>query len=519
MAARQLKEFTREEVAQHNKPDDLWIIIDSKVYDVTRFRNMHPGGAFVLTEEGIPGQDATEAFYGLHRHEVLERPQYQRLQIGTIKDEKPVIIARATGQLSKVPYAEPTYLTEGYHSPYYTESHRAFQKAVRQFVDEVVYPDAVAREEDGKRPSLSVIAKMTELELHAMRMGPGKHLKGRTLMGGIVKPEEFDYFHELILHQEFSRHGQRGYGDGINAGTLIGLPPVMNFGNDALKAKIIPEVLAGKKFICLAISEAFAGSDVQGLKTYAKKTEDGKYWIINGTKKWITNGVFSDYFTVGCRTDEGFTVILVERCEGLETKPIKTAYSPTAGTAYITFENVKVPVENTLGPEGGGMFVILSNFNHERWMMCCSAAQAQRMALEECLKWTNQRKAFGKPLNSQAVVRAKIAGMISRVESGQAWLELITHQMCNMSYKEQAKYLAGPIGLLKMYLTRSGQETARDAVQIFGGRGITRTGMGKGIEHYHRTNVFDSILGGAEDVLGDLGVRQAIRNIPKNARL
>jgi len=390
---------------------------------------------------------------------------------------------------------------------------------VRKFHDEVIYPDAQAREEDGKRPSLDVIHKMAEVNLHAMRTGPGKHLKGLTLMGGVVKPEEFDYFHELIIHQELTRCGARGYGDGLQAGAIIGLPPVLNFGSPEVKARIVPEVFSGKKFICLAISEAFAGSDVMGLKTTAKKTEDGKHWIVTGTKKWITNGHFADYFTVGCKTDGGFTVILVERGEGVETTPIKTSYSPTAGTAYVTFDNVKVPVENTLGPEGGGIFVILSNFNHERWVMTTSSARAQRGIVEECLKWISQRKAFGKPLASQAVVRSKIAAMIARVESVQSWLENITHQMNNMSYKEQAKHLAGPIALLKMYATQTAQETARDAVQIFGGRGITRTGMGRFIEHNHRTVTFDSLLGGAEDVLADLGVRQALRAMPSNSKL
>lgn len=96
---------------------------------------------------------------------------------------------------------------------------------------------------------------------------------------------------------------------------------------------------------------------------------------------------FFKSFTVGCKTEDGFTVILVERGEGVETKPIKTSYSPTAGTAYITFDNVKVPVENTLGEEGGGIFVMLSNFNHERWAMCCVSARAQRCLVEECLKY------------------------------------------------------------------------------------------------------------------------------------
>lgn len=204
----------------------------------------------------------------------------------------------------------------------------------------------------------------SELELHAMRMGPGKHLQGRTLMGGIVKPEEFDYFHEvrnrpsidspssfffqLVLTQELVRCGARGYGDGgysanlqlwlrshslqgLLGGKVIGLPPVLNFGSEELKARIVPDVLAAKKFICLAISEgcpvlldccfllivvtlsAHAGSDVMGLQTTAVKSEDGKEWIINGasflpslaehhlknhisgSKKWITNGTLVSY--------------------------------------------------------------------------------------------------------------------------------------------------------------------------------------------------------------------------------
>lgn len=190
----------------------------------------------------------------------------------------------------------------------------------------------------------------------------------------------------MIIHQETGRLGTRGYADGLLGGSVIGLPPVLNFGEEPLRSRVIEEVLSGEKFISLAISEAFAGSDVAGLKTTARKTEDGKYWIVNGTKKWITNGHFSDYFTVGCRTGGGFTVILVERTDGVETKAIKTSYSPSAGTAYITFDNVKVPVENTLGKEDDGLRVILSNFNHERWAMVCGNISTQRNVLQECLK-------------------------------------------------------------------------------------------------------------------------------------
>jgi alkylation response protein AidB-like acyl-CoA dehydrogenase/predicted heme/steroid binding protein len=517
MASKQLKEFTFEEVAKHNKEGDLWIIIDSKVYDVSRFANLHPGGAAVLLVDSIAGKDSTEAFFGLHRQEVLYRPQYARLQIGTIRGQQPLIKPLAADENSPVPYAEPSWLRPGFSSPYHNETHRQFQKAMRKLLNEVILPDAIRCEETGKRISQEVMDKLGELNIIGMRLGPGKHLKGRALLGGVVTPEKFDHFHELIIHTELGRCGTRGYMDGLFAGDVIGLPPVLNFGSPELQAKIVPDILAGKKFICLAISEAFAGSDVGGMQTYAYK--DGNEWVISGTKKWITNGTFADYFTVGCKTDGGYTVILVPRCDELSTKPIKTAYSATAGTAFVTFDKVRVPVSNTLGKEGKGMSVILSNFNHERWLILAMSLSTQRLIVEECLKWSQQRKAFGKPLSSQAVVRSKLAQMIARVESAQNWLENVTHQMNNMSYAEQSDKIAGAIALLKQYVTSTGRATAEDAAQIFGGRSVTQSGMGKLVENYHRTSPYDSILGGSEDVLADLGVRQALRKLPKNTRL
>ncbi|KAJ6516394.1 acyl-CoA dehydrogenase/oxidase [Mycena sanguinolenta] len=511
------KQYTEEEVAKHNKEGDLWVTIDSKVYDLSKFANLHPGGSNVLYADGIAGQDATQAFFGLHRLEVLQRPQYARLQIGTIQGQEPVIKPLAPGEVSKVPYAEPTWLSAGFKSAFYTEGHRKFHKAVRTFFMEVVHPAAIQCEENGKRIPQEVVDKMAEVNMIAMRLGPGKHLKGRKLMNGIVTPEEFDYFHELIINTELARFGTRGFVDGLLNGAVIGVPPILNYGSPELQARVVPEILNGKKFLALAISEAFAGSDVSGLQTTAVR--DGDFWVVTGTKKWITNGTFADYFTTGCKTETGFTVILIERGDNLETKAIKTSYSPTAGTAYVTFDKVRVPVGNTLGAVGNGMGVILTNFNHERWMVICTALAAQRVVVEECLKWASQRMVFGKPLTSQAVIRSKLAAMISRVEAAQNWLENITYQMNNMNYAETSSKLAGPIGLLKAFVTKSGAETATDASQVFGGRALTVTGMGKVIENYHRTVMFDAILAGAEDVLADLGVRQAIKKLDPRARL
>ncbi|KAM0122213.1 hypothetical protein ACP6JC_000953 [Aspergillus fumigatus] len=300
------------------------------------------------------------------------------------------------------------------------------------------------------------------------------------------------------------------------AGMVISLTAVQQWLRNApLREKVTEEVLSGRKKMCLAITEAFAGSDVAGLKTTAKKTPDGKHYIVNGTKKWITNGMFADYFVTGCRTEKGFSVLLIPRGEGVETKQIKTSYSTAAATAFVQFENVKVPVENLLGEEHKGFIVIMSNFNHERFTMVCAVIRMCMTVTEECMKWCNQRIVFGKKLIEQPVMRQKLARMISLCESNQAWLESIAYQMCNMTYAQQAAHLGGPIGLLKSHATRCAQEIADHATNIFGGRGITQSGMGKVIEMFHRTYKFDAILGGTEEILADLGVRQAMKKFPK----
>ncbi|CEQ41852.1 SPOSA6832_03593 [Sporobolomyces salmonicolor] len=557
----QLKAFSKDEVAKHNKEGDLWIIIDSAVYDLSKFVDLHPGGAHVLIQ--VAGQDATEAFFGMHRSEVLLK--YGRYLIGTIEGQKPRILLPTPGTLSPVPYAEPTWLSEGYKSPYHKDSHRALQKEMRLFVDEHVRPDAQLHERDGKRPTVELIQKMGSMHINAMRMGPTKLLHGLTLPGG-VKGDEFDYFHEMIITQELSRCGARGYADGLQGGMVIGLPPIMNFGSDKLKKEIIPEVLAGRKFICLAITEVRFVSPVVHRGARLTCSSAGLRWIRrrgledhrDQDARWQAlhrqRGHFADYFSTGVNTGNGLSMLLIPRGEGVDTKQIKTSYSTTAGTAYVTFDNVKVPVENLLGKEGKGIFVILSNFNFRSYddsidlSALASATSAGSCAavpslpaawssrslsdffslvsrcpliildlVLRCFKWAHQRKAFGKPLIDQAVIRAKLAAMFMKVEAAQAYLENISrfwpfalppqrrpatnsgspdesaYQMCQMTYAQQADQLAGPIGLLKTFCTRCAGEIADDAVQIFGGRAITQGGMGGLIEMFQRTQKFDAL--------------------------
>jgi alkylation response protein AidB-like acyl-CoA dehydrogenase len=395
--------FSRAEVSKHNKPDDVWCIIDHKVYDLTDFLDAHPGGNVVLQQ--VAGKDATRDFYNLHRQEVLTK--YQNLCIGTIEGEKPEVIVQGPGDLSPVPYAEPLWLRPEFRNPYYNDSHRALQKKAREFVDKYITPEAHEKEADGTYISQELIDRMAKEEFIGMRLGPGKHLHGKNLFG-IMKGEDFDYFHDLIICQEMSRSTARGFQDGNLAGLMISLTAVRNWlPNVSLRDRITEECMSGKKKICLAITEAFAGSDVAGLRTTAEKTPDGKHYIINGTKKWITNGMFCDYFVTACRTKKGFSVILIPRQEGVDTTAIKTSYSPSAGTAFVQFDNVKVPVDHLLGAEDNGFIVIMSNFNHERFAMACGNIRKCRSITEECLKWANQRIIFGKRLIDQPVIRQK----------------------------------------------------------------------------------------------------------------
>lgn len=321
-------------------------------------------------------------------------PKYH---IGTIEGEKSIIL-KEPGTLSSVPYAEASFW-QRWHSPYYNDSHRKFKLALRRFFDEHILPEAQANDASGEAPSKEVFLKAGSFGLLASRIGPGPWLKGRSLPGGITA-EQFDYFHELIAHEEMAAMGLPGYADGLACGMVIGLPPVLHFGKPELVGRVAQEVLAGEKRICLSITEPFVGSDVAAIQTTAKLSEDGKHFIVNGVKKWITGGCASQYFATAVRTGgpgmEGVSMLLIERGPGLRTKPIKTSYSSAAGTAYIIMEDVKVPVENLLGKLNQGFKVIMYNFNHERWLIVCQSVRASRLVVEESLKWACQRKVFGK---------------------------------------------------------------------------------------------------------------------------
>jgi alkylation response protein AidB-like acyl-CoA dehydrogenase len=348
---------------------------------------------------------------------------------------------------------------------------------------------------------------------------PTKYIGG-NICGG-VKPEEFDSFHELILIDEVARCGSGGVLWGLFAGLSIGLPPVMLFGSQYLQDKVCAPCLKGDKCICLAITEPYAGSDVANLRTSAKKTPDGKHYIVNGEKKWITNGVFSDYFSVAVRTGGpgmgGVSMLLIEKTmPGVVTRQMKCSGVWPSGTTFITFEDVKVPVENLIGKENEGFKYVMYNFNHERYGICVQAARMARVCYEEAVKYASKRETFGKKLVEHPVIRMKLAHMARQIEATQNWLENITFQITTMDKQQQNEKLGGAMALLKAQATTTFEFCAREAAQIFGGLSYTRGGQGEKVERLYREVRAYAIPGGSEEIMLDFGMRHALKNAMKS---
>lgn len=150
-----------------------------------------------------------------------------------------------------MPYAEPSYM-QGFSSPYYKQSHHELRLAVRQFMVDHVIEEGMACEQNDKPASKELFLKFGEAGLLAMRMGPGAHLPVK-MIGGVDRGS-FDYFHEMILHEEFCRLGLPGFQDSLATGMVIGLPPVMKFASKSVRDFVVPLVLSGAERICLAIS-------------------------------------------------------------------------------------------------------------------------------------------------------------------------------------------------------------------------------------------------------------------------
>lgn len=510
------------------------MVVDNNVYDLTEFQEIHPGGKKILAK--MAGKDASKQFHIYHDKEKVMRLYGNERQIGSLASSDPATnpssAAKNTATISKnsqqqvgpvrhkpfgdmVPYSDPAWY-QSYFTPYYNDTHVALRKELRKWVDENVEPFADEWDQSGViDPTL--YKRFGQNGYLALVVGLKKYPVDYTdLRVKSVPVDQFDVFHELILTEELCRAGSGGLVWHLVGGFSIGIPPVFKFAKESVKRRVLPGILAGDQRICLSITEPDAGSDVANLTTTAEKTADGKYYVVNGTKKWITNGIWADYFTAAVRTGgsgmNGISVLLIEKSfPGVNVRKMETQGMRTSGSTYITFEDVKVPVENLIGEENNGFKVIMTNFNHERLGVIIQANRFARVCVEQSLKYAHQRKTFGKNLIDHDVIRNKIGQMASRLEAGHHWIESLLYQYKNMSENEAMSRLGGPIAACKAFNTQMLEFCAREASQIFGGLSYTRGGKGGKIERIYREVRAYAIPGGSEEIMLDLAIRQALR--------
>jgi len=407
-------------------------------------------------------------------------------------------------------FGDPAWYQAFNNPGYYNDTHKALRTTVRKLTEDEVIPNVHDWDEEGRIPQ-EVYQKIGELGLLPMTIGRPwpKEFIGECPLG-----YEPDYFHELIVYDELARCGSGGFMWGLAGGLVIGLPPVLKWATPEVKKLVVPKVLTAEKVICLAITEPTAGSDVGNIKTSAVK--EGDHYIVNGEKKWITNGIFADYFTVAVRTGKqsdgmkGVSLLLVEKTmPGVNCRKMKCSGVWSSGTTYITFEDVKVPASHLIGKENKGFNLIMQNFNHERFAICVMTNRFSRVCMEDSLKFASKRKTFGKQLIQHDVIRWKLAEMARLIESTQAWLETVTYQMQTMHPMEAGLKLGGVTALLKVQCTKVFEYASREAAQIFGGLSYTRGGQGERVERLAREVRAMAVPGGSEEVMLDLGIRQS----------
>ena len=378
---------------------------------------------------------------------------------------------------------------------YYSPEHLALRETVRRFVAKEIAPFVNEWDEAGGFPR--------ELYARAAEVG----------LLGIGFPEEYggvpgvDYFHRLVASIELAQCGAGGVVASLMSHS-IGSPPVAALGSPEIKARVLPEVLAGRKIAALAITEPSGGSDVAALRTSAVR--DGDHYVVNGEKTFITSGIRADYLTVAVRTDpqsrgsRGLSILLVEGdTPGLTRTPLAKMGWWASDTAHLRFDNCRVPAANLVGPEGAGFLAVMLNFNSERFTLAAGAIGFAWACYQEALAWARERHTFGKRLADHQVVRHRLVDMLASIETARAMLEETAWRL-DHSPPGDAELVAS-LCMLKNVATRCMQFCADAAVQTLGGMGYMR---GTKSERIYREVKVNMIGGGAEEIMKDLAARQ-----------
>lgn len=342
---------------------------------------------------------------------------------------------------------------------HFTDEQIMIRNMVKDFAENEIVPLAAEIDETDQFP-LELVRKMGELGIL-----------------GIPISEEWegvgaDFISYISTIEEISK-ASAALGVILAVHTSVGTLPIVNFGTEEQKRRFVPKMAKGEMIGAFALTEPTAGSDAASIKTSAVK--DGDYYILNGTKMFITNAGVADVYITFAVTNpslgpKGISAFIVEKeTEGFSVgKKERKMGLNGSNTSMLHFDQAKVPVENLLGQEGEGFKIAMSNLDGGRIGIGAQALGIARAALEASMKYAVERVQFGKPIAKQQAIQFKLADMATKIEAARL---LIYHAANIRQNKGDSTKLAS---MAKKFATDTAMEVTTEAIQIFGGYGYTR---------------------------------------------
>ncbi len=368
----------------------------------------------------------------------------------------------------------------------FTDEHEQLRESIRRFVVKELQPHAEEWEET-TFPDW-VFARMGELGFL-----------------GLDKPEAYggqggDYYSSLVLAEEIVHAHSGGLAMGLAVHTDMAMPPILAFGSEEQKQEWVVPAIAGRKILCLGITEPDAGSDVAGIKTVARRDGDG--YVINGSKTYITNGHRADVIVLVTKTDpdaayDGFTLFLVPMdAEGvIREKRLKKLGMHASDTALLAFQDVHVPESAVLGQVGKGFYHIMWELQGERLIGAAGCVAGAQHVFDRTLQYAKERKAFGREIGRFQVIRHKFAEMATKIEAARQLVYTTAWRFQN------GEYPVREISMAKLYAARVAVEVADECIQIHGGAGYM---VEYGIERVWRDMRLNRIGAGTDEIMLDV---------------
>ena len=332
----------------------------------------------------------------------------------------------------------------------------ALRETVRKFAVEEIAPKSAEVDRSNDFP----------MELWEMMGNLGLH--------GITISEEFGgvdmgYLAHCVAVEEISR-ANAAIGMSYGAHSNLCINQIYRWGNEQQKNKYLPKLISGEHIGSLAMSEPSAGSDVVSMKLKAEKRND--YYLLNGSKMWITNGPDADTLVVYAKTDvsagpKGITAFLIEKgMEGFSTgKKLDKLGMRGSNTSELIFENCEVPYENVLGEEGKGVNVLMSGLDYERVVLAAGPVGIMAGAMDVVVPYIHEREQFGKPIGTFQLMQGKIADMYTTMNACRSYVYSVA-RACDEGQTTR-KDSAGCI----LYAAEKATQIALDAIQCLGGNG------------------------------------------------